>query len=451
MGFIKLAEHEVIKHTAAIHISNALSLLQRKVSNVLLKNAYERLMDKHRHAIKVSELMRAVGFDSKDEELVKDALRTLNKTQIEWNILGKDKTKTWIATTVLAWVKIEKGVCEYEYSMGLREMLLNPNIYARIDLLVQREIGSKHVLALWEYFMGELALVQSNRCFTPWIAIDELQKLLGIQKEYNEFKFFNFHVIKKSVTEINRLNLKIHNVEYKRKKRRVVALRFDVSKNTTFQPTLNLDFPTLPSGEKETLIKSDNGLLQRLLGFGLTAKKAEKALATHDRQYISDNLDIVEKNCRAGNVANVPAYAMTALKEDFRPKETFVEKEKKAKQAETKTRIEQAQKKEIIERLKAEFEAAQLEAAIKELPEKEFNTLKGEFLAAKKSEKGGDFILGYYHKHGFDHIVVKGVFLAFAKERLLKKVADIQKFRAYIEEKGYKAKKFEDEIRLLMK
>lgn len=51
MELITLENEEVKKHVAAIHIKNTLSLLERKMANILLMNAYEFLPTKTEHTI----------------------------------------------------------------------------------------------------------------------------------------------------------------------------------------------------------------------------------------------------------------------------------------------------------------------------------------------------------------------------------------------------------------
>lgn len=450
MEYRKLADHEVIKHTAAIHVSNTITLLQRKLSNVLLKNAYENLMTCDKHTISVSELAEAIGFDSKDEQLLKDSLRALNATQLEWNVLGKDKKQKWGVTTILAWVEIGKGtgICEYEYSKGLREMLLNPNIYARLDLLVQREIRSKHTLALWEYLMGEFALVDTDTCITSWMSLDKFYVLLGIPKdEYKKFKVFNDCVLKKAVKEINTLNLKVKE-EFKREQRRVVALRFHVIKNKSFQPRLNLGFPQLAGRESAIDIKKENNaLLNRLFSFGLTEETVKDILKNHAEKYIAENLDIVEKNINAGKVADIPAYTITALKKDYRPKETPVEKEKKTKAAASKAKIVKAKRMEILNGLKSEYDFQRMNKAINALPENELKKLKEEFLGAQRKQNG--FVFQYHREHGFDNLTVKGAFIGCYRDKLLPRDFALAEFEAFIESKGHKAADFKDELKSL--
>lgn len=54
------------KHVAAIHIGAKLSLLQRKLVNALLYNAYDQLLTSQEHHISASVLCEMIGFDSKN-------------------------------------------------------------------------------------------------------------------------------------------------------------------------------------------------------------------------------------------------------------------------------------------------------------------------------------------------------------------------------------------------
>ena len=52
------------KHVAAIHTDGQLSLLQRKLSNVLLVNAYDSLLTQAEHEIDEKTLCVMLGYDS---------------------------------------------------------------------------------------------------------------------------------------------------------------------------------------------------------------------------------------------------------------------------------------------------------------------------------------------------------------------------------------------------
>ena len=138
-----MENEEVKKHVAAIHIKNTLSLLERKMANILLMNAYEFLPTKTEHTIRIHDLARLAGFDSNNRIVLENALKALAETTLEWNILDSDgKKESWGVTTMLAQAETKKGLCHYAYSPVLSRKLYNPEIYARINLAIQRKFSS---------------------------------------------------------------------------------------------------------------------------------------------------------------------------------------------------------------------------------------------------------------------------------------------------------------------
>ena len=151
MAMTDLADQNLKKHIAAIHISNRLTLTQRKASNVLLYNAYENLLTARVHHIRVKDLAEAIGFNTNNLEPLKEALKTLARTVLEWNILDENGAhEEWGATTLLAQAVIKSGYCIYAYSPDLCEKLYRPEIYALLNLSIQRKFSSGYALALYE-------------------------------------------------------------------------------------------------------------------------------------------------------------------------------------------------------------------------------------------------------------------------------------------------------------
>ena len=65
---------ELKKHVAIIHSNNKLTLLQRKIANALLFNAYKDLLDKDEHIIHIVKLCELIGYVSNDHKTIKKAL-----------------------------------------------------------------------------------------------------------------------------------------------------------------------------------------------------------------------------------------------------------------------------------------------------------------------------------------------------------------------------------------
>ena len=72
-----LTNRPLKKHVAAIHTDGHLSLLQRKLSNVLLLNAYDALLTQTEHEIDEKTLCVMLGYDSNDRKPLKESLLSL--------------------------------------------------------------------------------------------------------------------------------------------------------------------------------------------------------------------------------------------------------------------------------------------------------------------------------------------------------------------------------------
>ncbi len=105
----QLLSRSLKKHIGAVHVSGKLSLLKRKIANVLLLNAYDNLPYADEHSISLQDLADIAGFNSKDFELLKEAFRDLAKTTVEWNILTNDGNEDWTVSTLLSRATIRKG------------------------------------------------------------------------------------------------------------------------------------------------------------------------------------------------------------------------------------------------------------------------------------------------------------------------------------------------------
>ena len=71
------AINEVIKASPAIQIQSNISHLQRRAWNVLLANAYNELPYTDTHHVNVVDFAAKLGFNSKNEDYLKETLEAL--------------------------------------------------------------------------------------------------------------------------------------------------------------------------------------------------------------------------------------------------------------------------------------------------------------------------------------------------------------------------------------
>src|SRR5690606_14078242 len=130
---------------------------------------------------------KILGVSSHNYDSLKDALKALVSTVLEWNIVNDDTgDEDWSATTILACVRIRGAQCYYSYSPRMRELLHSPTVYGQVNLIVQARFKSNYGLALYENCVRYRNLPK-----TRLFSLDEFRKLMGVDdSQYPIFRDF---------------------------------------------------------------------------------------------------------------------------------------------------------------------------------------------------------------------------------------------------------------------
>ncbi len=171
---------------------------------------------------------------------------------------------------------------------------------------------------------------------------------------------------------------------------------------------------------------------QRMCSFGLTKEQADVIRKNHDDGYIMGNLDIVERDYKAGKIAKgLPAYTYAALKNDYRPKKSLVEQKLEEQKKSRKQMQEKKQQQlERLDALRKEFEAERIQEALQDMNDSEQKRFNERFQEKFK----GDMVYKRFQDMGMDHPVVQSLFRSFARNELLSEATD-QEFTEFINEK----------------
>jgi len=298
----KTINDNLIKNSAVVAISNKISLLQRKLFNFLIAFAYIDLKEKESFTIELHYLKLIVGFNSKNLSYLKEALKGLMASVVEFNMLSKDK-EAWSATTLLSSVEFSEGKCTYSFSPVLRKRLYEPNIYAKIKLSTMKLFSSKYSLCLYEIFVDYQNIGQ-----TPIISLDDFKKLMGVEKEkYKEFKRFSARVIKPAIAELSSIGWYDVKVSYTKANKRVTALKFHFKELQRWN-----------QAQQGIKVFKNLDLQKRLIDeFGLTLRQAKKVITTYPVPYIKESLEIIKHKIHQKLIKNIPAYTLTVLKNDY--------------------------------------------------------------------------------------------------------------------------------------
>ncbi|GAA6159992.1 replication initiation protein [Ruegeria sp. HU-ET01832] len=321
-----LRREAVKKNVAAIHISGKLTLLQRKLSNVLLLNAYDALTSATTHTIDARTLAMMVGYNSNDFDTLRSSLRALAETVAEWDMLDEKGRQEWGVSSLLSFAKLKGGVCEYAYSPALAQKLYDPKIYALINVQIQKNFSSGHGLALYE---NCYRFVRTGS--TGWWSLDVFRKLMGVDGSdyYSSFKHLNAKIIKPAVAEVNKSSDILVEADFQKKGRTVTDIRFRIKGNpqkAMFQIDDSDGVRNLP-------------VYKKLLKQGVSDRLARQWIAEHGEDYVQQKLEYVSGQ---GSVKSALGYLSAALRDDYQSNspENDVEPSPEAKEAARLRRLE---------------------------------------------------------------------------------------------------------------
>jgi plasmid replication initiation protein len=230
------------KHSSSIQISNKISTIQRKSYNYMLKVAKNEFKSDRKlrdFTITADELLRFFDMGGDNHTHLKKELELLNKTIVSYNLLGKDKEKKrWGSFTLIAGFEYRNGIIEYSFPHQVINMLLEPKMFAKINLVAIKGLRSRYSIALYELAEDYL------NAQIPKMKMSDFRLLMGVQDgKYSKFSMFQRRVIDVAVNEINQsehINF-ILSYELIKTGRKITHIKFIVHKKEN----------TYQTGEKE--------------------------------------------------------------------------------------------------------------------------------------------------------------------------------------------------------
>lgn len=266
------------KAVQAIHIapkSGKIGLQQRKMFSSLIKNALRQEAfepGRTSFSISLASLSHESGLNSNNTKYVKDTVNSLISTVVNWDYLAADRSTVWKASGLLAGAELEQSVLKYSFSDQIRSELLNPEIYALIDMRIAREFRRSHSLALWENTVRYEGIG-----ITAKIPLPKFRDLiLGQDKasqSYKEYKLFKSKVLVPCIQEVNEVS--DHTLELIEHKsgRSVEAVQFKVTRKQSTD--------TVEDGD----VKNE-ALVEEVAKFGIPRSEARRLITQYGVQRI---------------------------------------------------------------------------------------------------------------------------------------------------------------------
>lgn len=423
---LAFSNDQVKKHVAAIHTSGEMSLLERKTANVLLLNAYDALLSKRTHTLPVKHLCAMLGWDeSNNIERLQDVLRKLASTTIEFNMMEDGGKEVWRVMSMLSYGEISGGTCTYRYDEYLAERLYDPEIYATINIGVQRRFDGGYALTLYENCLRYKTVGS-----TGWWELNRFRRIMGADAAlYDDFYRLNERVIKPSIKEINRVSDIQLEPEFQKQGRKIAAVRFLITENpqqTLLKPVIQDDHEAIRESE----------IFKRLLEHGIGERLAILWIL-QDEDRARQVVEYVEAKAKKKQVKGSTAgYIRTLYESDAVVGKTLFEEKK---EQEDQEKIEEKQRKALEDRcskLEAEFVRERTNGAVNALSLDD----KRAWVQSYIDEVGGEKAKTYNAETTeFRDSLERIQFSGWLRKRLVQTI-DPSEYKAWLKIKGYAVK-----------
>ncbi len=304
------------KHVAAIHIYAEMSVLQRKIANVLL---YEALNENRQKSFGLSSveccmpfsaLAKAIKFNSHNYQYLKEAIDGLASIKISWNVL-KDKAPSDISFLNLRMLHgsptfYKDGSLNFSFHKVMLDLVGSPEIYGSIDLETQALFGSKYSHALYENSTRAVNLQK-----VKFIELNVFKGLLSVNDtSYEGAKELIRSVINPSIEEVNDLANFVVKLEYVKTGRKITGVELSATKKyiknervaceeesnkPNVCPAISTEFGPVSDTVLDNIIKS------------------------YPEEYILEKIEYTKSKTQRENTGFYPIrYFMSALKHDYK-------------------------------------------------------------------------------------------------------------------------------------
>lgn len=328
------------KNIGAIHISNDLTSIERKVMNIVLWNAtiaekcedptQSKMIirnDRKYYRISFTEIEEALEWKMyKNRTQILLCFENLIRTSLKFNILGIQKTNKgkWnVITSLLSSIISNEynNIILYSFSDPIKDVILTPTLYANLDLNIQKRISSKYTLALWEYLVGEITIMDmsefiSSKVFTGYLSLDDYKNIIAGSKYGKNltFKDINRKLIKKPLEELASKNILQAIPEYKKIGNKIVNIRF-------FIKIQNIPNSRLKTSKTKYYDKENNQakiIIARILSIHMLSKKSISFLLDkYSVQYIKNNINYIINHQTYSRQAQKGALILTSITKNY--------------------------------------------------------------------------------------------------------------------------------------
>lgn len=384
-----------------------ITLVSRLSYNVLMWLAQRQGGNEEVFRAPLKDLLEKLQFKSHNTEVIKNYMREMVTTKVEWRSPTEGEGARWGVSALLAHAEIinEKGTVwlEWSYSPKIKRAVLDPERFGSMSIDDQTELNSYAALALYEYCArycnnpSGLTSKQPLEWFRPVLTGAPEDQL----ETYTEYKYFKRSVIKPAILEVNRkTDLNIDVIEH-RNGRVVTELQFHVQRKSKQAKA------PLAGIESEQSLKG----VAKAIGVGIAQQDAEALIGKHGTEAFVQGVQALEQRQQRLDLEPIKTPAKYLDTVISNQPEQILNVLSEVKESSYNDR---AQKLALLERYR-DHQRKKAEALFKESIEADQSALIVEF-EMRIINKAEAAILRSYRARGIETRMIRALFLQFLAE-----------------------------------
>jgi plasmid replication initiation protein len=400
-----------VEMLAIIPKKDRITILARKVYNIMIYEAQAQGGDRDVYRMRLRDLVIGLDFNSENVEVLKNHLRQMASTTIEWQSPTRGEGAQWGITAMISQAEIllegGESFIEWSYATKIKNSILNPERFAKISFSYQAELKTHAGLALYEICTRYIDNFGGLTARNPWqwwrpVLTGFPEPVGEYEGAYAEWKYFNRDIVKSAVAEVNAVtNLVVTAIEHKQG-RSVKELQFKVERKSD---TSMLGSSVTPVNMQE---------LGRAIKAGILQERAEKLMSRVSAERFKTALDDLEERQRATNMPLVrsPEKFLKAILDSNQEQSTIkvLEKEK------TETLLEKSKRIDLLERYREHLRNLSW-ALFNEKPDQEQKDMLVEF-EKRNISAASPAIRNAFVSRGISSPMVKSLFRTYLAESM---------------------------------
>lgn len=267
------------------------------------------------YRIKISDF---IDYTSTNNKAMYDRARQITKS-LMGKVLEIPQENGHLQVAFISRARYERGKGYVELSF---DPVLKPYLLQLKERYTQYDV--RNILPLQSFYSQRIyeLLKQYGRIGERRMAVDDMREMLRLSSAYNHYGSFKKRVILQAQRELREnTDLSFEFAEIKTG-RKVTHIHFKIDdRSVRTQRDASV-------GKKEP---ANTAMVEVLTNeFGLNKVRAGSIVKCHSGNYIAENLEIVRRRFRLGQVKNLAPYTLKALETDFRSTAGTLEQERVA-------------------------------------------------------------------------------------------------------------------------